>query len=234
MKKNNILLVILVAFFSTNAISQTISSIKVLQNKHIKALGGIGVINSIKSLKITQQIAQGTYLLSNDLIIINKEKLYSKIKGPAGVVKVVVNGESGWQINPFLGINKATKMSTAELNVWSNQTNLIDALVTMENTGTTASILRKEIVNQVECEVVSLTYKSGYKVIFYISTKDFLILRSKDDKVEMNYFDYQSVNGFKFPFTTKVKNSMGEITYNVFKLEINPKIDNDIFEFPKK
>jgi outer membrane lipoprotein-sorting protein len=90
---------------------------------------------------------------------------------------------------------------------------------------------------------MKLTNKDDGKVTnYYVSTKDYTLVKSEADrdmqgqtvKVETFYSDLKDFNGPKF-FMTRVSKANGAVlqTITFSDIELNPTIDERIFDMPK-
>jgi hypothetical protein len=105
-------------------------------------------------------------------------------------------------------------------------------------------------VNKVDCYKIKFTFKGGQQVVYYISTKDYLIVQSEapakfavaqagigpvlnamgansrdNMKTVTTYSDYKEFNGVKFPGKEKLEFGAMDITLEYTDAKINQPID---------
>lgn len=96
---------ILIFLFCGNAITQTVDEIV---EKYTEAIGGGEKINSVKSLSYTGVISSDTVKIPISVFIKGKDKIRMVLTIMGREFIQVLNGNSGWFINPFMDSSKHT------------------------------------------------------------------------------------------------------------------------------
>ncbi|MDQ1148234.1 hypothetical protein [Sphingobacterium zeae] len=155
-------------------------------------------------------------------------------KYPGKTMPIAIKNNSGWQINPYIENKEAAVLKKNEIEPYLYQTDLAGPLYQYKAKGNEISLIGKEKVEGDECYVLYVKYKNGYGVKIYMSAKNYQIKRIRDKFREVNYSDYQKYGGILLPNATEIKTGNVTMLFSFTKVKINPKINMNIFNFPKK
>lgn len=215
---------------AVNGYSQTAEEIC---KKHIENVGGSLYLNKLNNMVIDQQLLMNNTEFAQNVVVVNNKSYYIKTKYPGKTSIVAVKDTTGWQINPFVsGGEKPTLMKRKEVDVIKYQSDLAGPLHHSNEKGISIKLLGKESINGEETFKLLVTYKTGYFVNIFISSKSYMIKRILDKYKLVNYSDYKKVDGISFPFVTEIKYQNQALMFSVIKIKTNQTIDENIFLFP--
>ncbi|WP_299272586.1 hypothetical protein [uncultured Psychroserpens sp.] len=221
MKK--ILIALLFVNFSMNAQDAKVNSIL---KKHFKALNQTK-LNTVKSLKIEGAFIQNGTALNLEILKQRPDKWRRKIELNKTKMLVVINGNSGWEINEFAGANDPVDYDEAKLNAYSTSATIDNQLWYYKNNGAKIKYLTEEVVNEkktIKLEVIDALGKISH---IWLDSKTHLINQTEDaeSKQILVYKEYQLIDGIPFP--KKVNGGVYELEFK--KIELNPKFEASIF-----
>lgn len=210
--------------------------------KHIEAHGGIKAWNKVESLKITANFTSFSI-----------EKEYSCYKTKSGSYygdfhlgeqRVIesYHDNFGWTIDPWQDINYARKVNSGELNAFAQKAEFFTPFYNYKEKGHSVEYTGKEKVDGKDFYVLKLTRSNGKVETWYLDTKTYLEYMCISEWVDFAYsvpsevyFDeFQSVNGLVIPFFVERTFLQRDRILLIEKVEINPEIDESLFEMPMK
>ena len=247
MKNIFIVVLCLLASFSTTLQAQSVDEIL---DKYYENTGGKEAWSKVQATRVTATVkTQGMEFPATMIqTATGKQKMSISFQGME-VVQPCFDGEAGWQTN-FMTM-KAEKME-AEDNAIMKQSceDFPDAFLKYKERGYSLTLEGSETVEGTDCFKLKLTKKpyiidgkAEENVTYYFFEKEnFVPILSKSVvpkgpgkgmMSETVLSDYQEVNGLLFPFTMEQKfNGEVQAAITMDKVEINPVIDNGIFNFP--
>lgn len=222
--------------FSVAAFAQTAEEII---NKHIAAVGGQEAIRAFKSAKFTQStIAPGQSIDATATVIFDKaSRIDMSMMG--NDILVVTKGDAGW-------VKQGT---AAPRDLPAEQLKVIMASITLPGLelvnasakGDKIEFKGKEVVDGQPMLVVSANVQ-GSPATLYLDPDTYLIAARKGSVQAMGqtveasiaYDDYRKAGNLTLPYRAKTE-AMGQAaTVKLTALEVNPTIDESIFEKPKQ
>ena len=243
----NLFLSLITLFITGMTSTQTADEII---DKYLENIGGKDKLESIKSLHIQASTkAQGMDLpieiyMTKD----GKQLITAEIQGKK-FVQVAFDGNTAWHTN-FMNMKneKMDKESTENLKR-NSAGEFISPFLNYKEKGYKVELLGKEEIEGTETYKIKLTQKPEIKdgkevpneSYYYFDTENYVpvvvetIIKDgpmKGAKFQQIFSDYQEVDGIYFPFSTMNKfNGQTGQEVKLTKIEINPEIDNSIFEF---
>lgn len=195
-------------------------------NKYIDAKGGRKALEDVKSVKLLANAEmQGMKL---DLEMIRTTKNQSSVivsMGGAPLQKVIFNGTTGYMMGQGQRIDYDDEQNTAAKK---------EAVPFPELSAKDAKLLRMEAVNGKDAYVLSLAKDSEF---FYDKETGLKVKETSTQEVmgqsmttTVNYGNYQTVDGIKFPFSIQQSAGPQELTFNVDKVIINADVSDADFE----
>jgi len=234
---------LLFALFALIVVSANAQTVDEIVQKYAATLGGTDAFSKLKTVKIT-----GTYSTQgNDLPmtiqIVNGHAARTDVDVMgSSVIRAYKDGKA-WTQNPFAGISTPTEVTGAEISDYKAQSMLGSPLMDYKALGHKVELVGQEDVEGIKTFKIKLTSKDDGKVTnYYVSTKDYTLVKSEADremqgqtvKVETFYSGLKDFNGTKF-FMTRISKMNGSefqtITFS--NVELNPTIDEKIFDMPK-
>lgn len=224
------------AFATVSVKAQTVE--EVIQH-FTDSLGGLEVMNNVKSVKMTGTLyVQGMELPVTTQILNGKGMRVDVEAMGQAVVNVYYNG-AGWKINPFAGVPDATDVTGTELAGFKSQASLASPLMDYKARGYEVKLEGEEDVVGVKAFKVVLNNKDeGKATTYFVSSKDYSLLKSistreiQGQEVEVStYFsDYKVYGGIKFSMTKRQEIDGQEFqTIAMSSVEMNVPIDEKIF-----
>ncbi|MEO6167164.1 MAG: hypothetical protein ABIO98_06565 [Chitinophagales bacterium] len=213
--------------------------------KHIMAMGGREKIQSIKTIKMTGSIDVGGGIqipFTNYFARPGKMKIEATFQGMTQ--QIAVDGNSGWQINPFMGSKDAEPMNGDEFKVMQQQADFEGHLFDFKEKGYTAEFLGQEDFEGTPVNKISLSNKEGEQTTYYVDAESNLLLKEAqkikmaDSEIQSEtiYGDYKEEGGMMMAHSIESKTPGQEgsqkITLNT--VEVNVPVDNAIFVMPPK
>ncbi len=245
--KKRLILSIITLFITGIVSAQTADEII---NKYLENIGGKDKLESVKVIHIQASTkAQGMDIPVDIYMTKDGKKLVStEIQGKK-IVQMAFDGTTAWHTNFMNMKNEKMDKETAENLKRNAAGDFISPFLNYKKKGYKVEYLGKEEVEGVETYKIKLTQKPELKdgkeipneSFYYFDTENYVpvVVESvindgpmKGAKIQEILSDYQEVDGVYFPFSmmTKFNGQAGqEVKFN--KIEINPEIDNSIFEF---
>lgn len=218
--------------FSLSILGQDLARIV---DSYEKAIGADKLVK-FTSVKVTGSTMQ----MGVDMPITMLQKGEDKIKFVmtySGMEVVqLVNGESGWMINPMMGSSEPVELPVEQVNQLKNGGMLKSVLRESMNDGTLKALGEETFAGKPCYKLV--TSIDGIDTFFFIDKATGLIAGQKltinqmgtDMDVEMRMSDYKDFQGVKMPVKVETfmsGQSMGVLTYTT--IEFNARIDDSEF-----
>jgi len=224
------------------ALSATVSAQTVdeVVAKHIDAIGGKDNWKKVNTMKMEATITtQGMDIPITMYQVNNKaQKQEINVMGMTGYS--ILTNDGGWNFMPFMGQSAPEPMTADEVATGKENLDIQGELIDYKDKGHTVELLGKEDVDGTDCHKLKLTRKSGRATVYFIDTKTNYVVRTsskitvngKEVDQVMNLSNYQKTpEGLVVPMT--MENSGMPAPINITKVEVNPTIDNTIFEVKK-
>ena len=208
-------------------------------NKHIEAIGGLDVIKSIKTMKLSGTVAVSGFNLPLTITFKRKLKVRLEVKFQELSQVQAFDGKEAWQTDISNGGEIPEKMSDKEAEDLKTTADFEGLMVNYKKKGYNASLIGKEKLDSAETYKISIANKSGDSVYYYIEMKTFLVLKrtkiSKDHITDTYYKNYNEYSGLILPTSLDVNPEGAEESQKVIfdKIEINLKVDDSIFKMPE-
>ena len=213
-------------------------SVDDIVNKHIDALGGRTVLNSVKSIYVESSVEiMGNEAPSKTYILTGKG-YKSELDFNGTKIIQCVTDQGGWAINPMAGSTAAQPLPKEQVK--SAQLNLSAGgpLMDYAKKGFKAELIGKDSANY----KVKLSGPDGVDITYFIDMKTYMISKAvnklnmggQDAEQTIIFSDYKKTDaGYPIPYTQQVV--LPQVTLNIVnkKVEINKEIDPVIFEMPK-
>jgi len=243
--KNHIKMKKIIFFFLVSVLTsftikaQTVDEIV---NKHIEAIGGAKLLESINSMKMEGSIeVQPGMTAPITIQVINEKSLRMDLSIMGMTMNQVIDGESGWMVNPFGGNPAPEPITPDQIKETKGQMDLKGKLYNYAAKGTKVEFVSKDEVEGADVLKLRVTEKDGKVTFTYLDAKTYFIIKETiivkvdDAETEVNtvYSNFKKTpEGFTFAYTMQNEMAGGPINWE--KVEINPKIDPEIFKMPAK
>jgi outer membrane lipoprotein-sorting protein len=213
--------------------------------KHVDAIGGREKVKAINTMKLSGlfDVGGGVQIpFTNYYTRPDKMKIEATFQGMTQ--QIVVDGDSGWQINPFMGSKDPEPMNGDQFKMMKQQADFEGHLVDFKDKGYTAEFLGQEDFEGSQVNKISLSNKDGEQVTYYLDAETNLLLRETqklkmaDNEVESEtiYGDYKAESGVLMAHSMENKSpgQQGSQKITINTVEVNVPIDDAIFKMPPK
>ncbi|MEP7127832.1 MAG: hypothetical protein ABI729_03150 [Chitinophagales bacterium] len=213
--------------------------------KYVKAAGGREKIKAINTMKMTGTVDVGGGIqipFTNYFARPDRMKIEATFQGMTQ--QIVVDGNTGWQINPFMGSKDPEPMNGDELKIMKQQADFEGHLIDFKEKGYTAEYLGQEDFEGTAVNKISLTGKDGEQTTYFIEAASNLLLKESQTikmtdtelQSETIYGDYKDEGGMMMAHSIESKTPGQErsqkITVNT--VEVNVPVDVTMFVMPAK
>jgi len=210
--------------------------------KHYEARGGLDAIKAVKSYRSTGDFAMGAMQAPfvTEAKRPGKMRLEFTMQGMTGIQ--AVDGDSGWQVMPFMGKTTAEPMSAEELRNFQNQADIDGPLVDWKRKGHTVELIGTDEVEGADAYKLKINLKSGDEIVAYVDAEYFLDLkwdmtttmRGQPMKISTSFGDYKEAGGLTLPhaMSQTMEGMPGGQTFTISAYEMNVDIPDSRFEMP--
>jgi outer membrane lipoprotein-sorting protein len=212
--------------------------------KYFNAIGGPAKWNDIKTLKYTGKMDSMGKLFQ--MAIVYKRPDKCRIDFSLGHIYFIqsYDGKDAWKFNP------TTEGSAPELLKGNDAEDLKETcdfdgpLIDYKQKGHKLELMGMEKINGREAYKIKVSFKSGNVDYYYLDTKTYLpflvkgTTKVKDKEVPSSTTidQYIDTGGVIIPYYFKfdIKDGEGAEEITVSTVEINPKLDDSVFTFPRR
>jgi hypothetical protein len=227
------------ACFSLGAGGQTVDEVVA---KNIQARGGAEKLKSMRSLRTSSKLTQGSFRAEFRQENKRADKVREEIiiQGLAQVQ--AYDGKTGWQISPFNGRKDPELLSQDDLKSLAVDADMDRPLMEYKEKGHRAELVGHDSMEGTDCFKIKLSMKNGDVRYYYLDADSYLELkveiqttiRGALQESELYYGDYEQVNGIYYPFTVEQaqKGSSSRTQISVEKIEQNVPLEDAVFSMP--
>lgn len=212
--------------------------------KHVKAVGGLEKLKSIKTERITAKVeASGMEIPIT--ILQKRPRMIRTDTTIQGMVQIqAYDGKDGWSVSPFQGKKDPEPMSPEEVKRLDNRADMDGVLVDYKAKGHKVELIGKDKVEGSDAYKLKVTLKNGDVDTMYLDADSFLLvktegkrmIRGTESEFETSLGDYKPVQGMMMPFSLEAgaKGSHVKQKVTITKIELNVPIDDALFKMPAK
>jgi outer membrane lipoprotein-sorting protein len=212
-------------------------------DKHIKALGGVEKLKSVKTVKATGKMKAGPMELPVTLTKARPAQMRMDftVQGMTGTQ--AYDGSTGWLVMPFMGKKDPEKMSEDMLKDMRDEADFDGPLMDYKTKGNKVEYLGKEDVQGSPAYKLKVTTKAGTESTQYFDAETYLTIKSESKRkiqgqeveAETIIGDYKEVDGMLLPHSmeSKAKGAPGGQSITIEKYELNATIDPASFKMPE-
>ena len=216
---------------------------KALAAKVVDAMGGLAKLQSVKSLRsdftLTRKTPQGDLPLTIKTTIVFPDRMHAEIQAPQGTMTIVVTPTAGFMSAAGMGVRdmppsqKADSMQQIHRDLIFIGQHLSDPAFTFSSGGT-------YMFGGAQVSVLDIS-GAGVSIRWSVDAQSGRILGETYEGMgpsgpshnETSFEDWKTVDGLTLPYVRKNKeNGQDSSTVQFSKIEINPKIDSQLFEKP--
>lgn len=225
----------LLSLFAVGAFSQNLDEIV---KKHIDAIGGLENWKKLKSLKMECSIKANGADIKVVICQVDKKAMRQDIAVMGMNGYEIVTNTQGWSFMPFQGQIKPEAMTADDVKNSQDDLWIQDEFITYKELGKKLELIGSDDMDGTDCFKLKMTDKNAQETTYFIDKSDYNIIKSiskvkadgKEMEVASTYGNYKKTEeGIVFAMSTTGGYGPMEIT----KIEVNPKIDEVIFQLPK-
>jgi hypothetical protein len=225
----------LLSLFAVGAFAQNLDEIV---KKHIDAIGGLENWKKLKSLKMECSIKANGADIKVVICQLDKKAMRQDIAVMGMNGYEIVTNTQGWSFMPFQGQIKPEAMTADDVKNSQDDLWIQDEFITYKELGKKLELIGSDDMDGTDCFKLKMTDKNNQETTYFIDKSDYNIIKSvskvkadgKEMEVASTYGNYKKTEeGIVFAMSTTGGYGPMEIT----KIEVNPKIDETIFQLPK-
>lgn len=210
--------------------------------KHYEARGGLEAIKAVNTVRSKGDFAMGPIQAPfvTEVKRPGKMRLEFTVQGMTGIQ--AVDGDTGWQVMPFMGKTDPEPMTEEELRNFKNQADIDGPLVDWKAKGHRVELLGTEEIEGADAYKLKIDLKSGDEIIAYLDAEYFLDLkwditttmRGQPVKVGTSFGDYKEVEGLTLAhvMTQTMEGMPGGQTFTIKQYEMNVDMPDARFVMP--
>ena len=150
----------------------------------------------------------------------------------------IVTNTQGWSFMPFQGQVKPEAMTADDVKNSQDDLWIQDEFITYKELGKKLELIGSDDMDGTECFKLKMTDKNNQETTYYIDKSDYNIIKSvskvkangKEMEMTSTYGNYKKTEeGIVFAMST----TGGFGPMEIIKIEVNPKIDETMFQLPK-
>ncbi|MEO8762838.1 MAG: hypothetical protein ABI416_01065 [Ginsengibacter sp.] len=233
-----VLLSAIAALAFTNLQAQTADEII---NKWVEAMGGKDKLSSIKTVYTEDDLNIMNNIAPHTTYIINGKGSRSETDFNGQKIIDCYTVDSGWNVNPLVGINTPTDMLPSQVKLGQLQLDAAGPLFNYASKGSKAELQGKESLNGATSYKLKLTTATGIELNFFIDSVSSYIVKEiiktnaggQDLEITTITSDYRKTgDGFVMPFAQEISFPGLSLTITSKKIDVNNEIDPAIFNKP--
>lgn len=232
---------LVLALAAVTASAQTVDE---LIEKYLQAQGGREKVAAIKSMRMEGKMDMGQGMqMPIKIAYVSPDKMRFEGTMQGMTMVQAVDGDSGWQIMPFMGKTEPEPMSADDVTQAKKQLESFDPLSRYKELGHTLELVGKEDLEGSPAYKLKLTRKDGEVTYAYLDAESYLLVKTagkskmqgQEVEAETKIGDYKEVGGILVAHTmeSKVKNMPNSMTISFSKVEVNPSLVASDFQMPK-
>jgi len=235
-----LLLGCIIYFLAAQVYTQDVDEIV---NKYINAIGGMDKLKALNSIRMKGKALMQDVEAPLTLIIKRPKFIRMEITIQGKTMVQAYDGETAWQIVPFMGKAEPEKMPQREAEFIEERADIEGPLVNYKEKGNKVELVGKEEIQGTEAYKLKVSMKNNKIKYIYLDAEEYLILKQttkekqQDTEIEIDSYlsNYKYAGGLLFPhfIEIKVKDSTVE-QITIENIEINPDIDEAIFKMVKR
>lgn len=245
MKQIFLLCALSLGFFVGHAQEKAEKDITVeeILDTYFESIGGQDAWKALTSMRMEAKMAQMGMEFPGVVMQMppNKQRIEINIQGQEMIQ--AYDGEIAWWINPFMGAPDAQPMP-AEMSEQFTKETFEDDFIDYKKKGHTVEYLGQKEVDGMMTYELLLTKKDGTEEYHYFEP-DYMVPimqktivtegQMKGQAVETYLSNYEEVEGLMIPMSIESKVAGAtQFSLTVTKVELNPELDETIFDFPKE
>jgi zinc protease len=214
-----------------------------LAAKVVDAMGGLAKLQSVKSLRsdltLTRKTPQGDMAVNIQTTIVFPDRMHADINTPQGSMTFVVTPDAGFMSAAGMGVRDMPPAQKAD-SMQQIRRDLIFIGQHLNDPAFMFSVAATDNAGETQASVLDVS-GSGVDIRWFVDPQTGRILRETYESMgpsgkshdETTFEDWKTVDGLTLPYMRKNKqNGQDSSTVQYSKIEINPKVDSQLFEKP--
>ena len=240
MKKHMLLMAGLLGSTMMVSAEQTLDEVLA---EYIEARGGMEAIESTKTMKTTGKMIMGPMEAPFSFTYKAPNKVYTtfEVQGMKGIQ--AYDGETGWQVMPFMGKPEPVLMSEDELKQVKDQGEIEGPLINAEAKGTQLELIGTTEIEGTPVIEIKATKKNGDVVHVFLDeeyklevmTRAKVSAMGQEVEAETYFSDYKEVGEDGSPvahsMAVKINGNLMQ-NMNLEVIEFNVEVDDSLFTMP--
>ena len=232
----------LLAAAPASSVTRAEMTLDEILSNYYEALGGkdawakVENVRQIGSMSMMGMEAPFTVVLAEP----NKTKVEFEIQGMKGVQSF--DGETGWQIMPFMGSTEPEEMPAEMVKLMSANAGVAGPLFDYEAKGNRVELVGTTEVEGTEAYQLHITLSNGFEMDWFLDAEYFVPIQSKMTmeaqgqtfETTTTLSDYKEVGGVMMAHSTTQSTPMGAQTMTITQTEVNVDLGDDFFAMPAK
>jgi hypothetical protein len=210
--------------------------------KYYAATGQEKVL-TVNSIKASGKMVQGG--IEIPFMTMMKRPDFVRVEGTFQGLTFVqtYNGKEGWNLNPFAGSTTPQPFTEDQMRSIRYQADMDGMLWNWKEKGYTVTLEGTEDMEGTSCFKIKLVTKDSDVFTYYLDSDSYMLLRTNtkikvqgnDSESDSYYSNYMQVEGMAMAGKIDVKMN-GQLVQTLItdKAEINPELDNSLFDKPLK
>ena len=210
---------------------------------HYDAIGGKEAWEAVDAMQFSGKITLGPGMEAPTTMTIQRPanmRLEFTMQGMTGIQ--AYDGETAWQIMPFMGSDKPQKMNEDQAKSFAEQADLDGPLMNWEEKGHQVELMGKADVEGTETYKLKVTLDTGDVRYHYLDSEYFATIRTEGKttargqelEIETTLSDYKEVEGLMIPhsISSSPKGSDQAQAITIDSVVLNPEIEDGMFTMP--
>ncbi len=212
--------------------------------RNLEARGGLERIRAVNTMRMAGTMTMGPMEAPFNMELKRPDNIRFEMEFQGMRMVQAYDGETGWQIMPFIGKPDPEKMSAEDLDSIREQADAFDGpLVDWKEKGYSVELVGQEEIEGSEVWKLKVIRAEGREDVIYLDGEYFLDLRSETQRpiggrplqIVQDIGDYKEVDGLTIPHSIQVRieGIPTPQSLRVLNVEVNPEIDDARFAMPE-
>lgn len=212
-------------------------------DKHYEAIGGLEAWAGVSTARLAGTMRMPHGMEAPFTLVFQRpgrSRLEFTLQGMTGIQ--AVDGQSAWQIMPFMGKTEPERMPAEQAKLMIEQADFDGPLVNWKEDGNKLEYVGTEDVQGTEAHKIKVTLATGDVRFYSLDAEHFLPIRStgkatlqgQEVSFETSYGDYKEVGGLVMPFwvESRLVGAEGGQVFALEAAELDVELVGDPFSMP--
>ncbi len=211
---------------------------------HYEAIGGVEAWDATSSVKMVGKMSAPNGFEAPFVMMFkspDKSRLEFTFQGMTGVQ--AVDGDSAWQVMPFMGKTEAEPMPEDQAKIMKEQADFDGPLVNWKDDGNKIDYEGIEAIEGTDTHKLKVTLANGDVRYYFLDVDAFLPIKAtgtatiqgQEATFETTFGDYKQVGGLMLAHSieSKPEGAQGGQVITIETAELNVELSDDQFAMPK-